>query len=173
MADDKKSGDDKQSGGDSFDLQRLRQLIRLMEQYDLSEVKLQGGDQKWYLRRGPRDVPAFAVPPPHPLMGVAPPAPQPAAPAGGPPGEPSAADEGLVAIKSPTVGTFYKSAQPGDPAFVKIGDSVRAETIVCIVEAMKVFNQIPADVSGTIAKVLASDGDAVEFGQPLFQVKPA
>ena len=75
-------------------------------------------------------------------------------------------------ITSPTVGTFYGSPQPGDPPFVKVGDRVTPETIVCIVEAMKVFNQIPAEVSGTIHKVLVSDGDAVEFGEALFLVAP-
>jgi acetyl-CoA carboxylase biotin carboxyl carrier protein len=83
----------------------------------------------------------------------------------------TAAGAGLE-IVSPTVGTFYQAAQPGDPPFVKVGDKVRSDTIVCIVEAMKVFNQIPAEVSGTIAKVLVQDGDAVEFGQPLFAVTP-
>ncbi|MGE4004227.1 MAG: acetyl-CoA carboxylase biotin carboxyl carrier protein, partial [Planctomycetaceae bacterium] len=83
-----------------------------------------------------------------------------------------AAEEAAVVIKSPTVGTFYAAPQPGDPPFVKVGDRVAPETIVCIVEAMKVFNQIPAEVSGSITKVLVNTGDAVEFGQPLFQVKP-
>ena len=70
------------------------------------------------------------------------------------------------------MGTFYQSSSPGDAAFVKVGDVVKADTVVCIVEAMKVFNQIPAGVSGTISRILVADGDAVEYGQPLFQVTP-
>jgi acetyl-CoA carboxylase biotin carboxyl carrier protein len=77
----------------------------------------------------------------------------------------------VFVIKSPTVGTFYESPSPGEPAFVKIGSVVKAESVVCIIEAMKVFNQIPAEVNGTITAVLAKNGDAVEFGQPLFHVR--
>lgn len=169
--------DQEKSAGESFDLDRLKQLIRLMEKHDLTEVKLQGGDQKWVLRRGtPGSVVPGAWGPP--AGGFPPYPPLPPTVAGDPPSQspagtaPPASDEGLVEITSPTVGTFYASPQPGDPPFVKVGDRVSPETVVCIVEAMKVFNQIPAEVSGTIAKVLVKDGDAVEFGQALFLVKP-
>ncbi|MDA7504034.1 acetyl-CoA carboxylase biotin carboxyl carrier protein, partial [bacterium] len=108
------------------------------------------------------------------------PAPVAAAVSGAPAPAPSAAqpaaaassDEGLIEVKSPTVGTFYQSPTPNDPAFVKVGDEVGKETVVCIVEAMKVMNQIPADTTGTIAKILLKDGDAVQYGQVLFLVKP-
>lgn len=73
-------------------------------------------------------------------------------------------------IKSPTVGTFYTSPTPDDPPFVSVGSKVTADTVVCIVEAMKVMNQIPAEVNGTITEVLVKDGEAIEFGQPLFRV---
>ncbi len=156
--------------GESFDLDRLKQLVRLMEKHDLTEVKLEGGDQKWVLRRGGTNNLAPGHPGPLPVAYA--PVPQyPGGPAEVAP-EASATDEGLVEITSPTVGTFYSSPQPGDPPFVKVGDRVSSETVVCIVEAMKVFNQIPAEVGGTIVKVLVNDGDAVEFGQTLFQVKP-
>lgn len=90
------------------------------------------------------------------------------------PAEPAAGttDAGLIEITSPTVGTFYGAPQPGDPPFVSVGDRVTPEKVVCIVEAMKVFNQIPAEVSGTVRQILIQDGDAVEFGQALFRVKP-
>ncbi len=164
--------------GESFDLDRLKQLIRLMEKHDLTEVKLEGGDQKWVLRRGGTNNLAPGHSGPLPVAYA--PVPQAPGPSEGPPPsgpaevapEAPATDEGLVEITSPTVGTFYASPQPGDPPFVKVGDRVSSETVVCIVEAMKVFNQIPAEVSGTIVKALANDGDAVEFGQALFQVKP-
>jgi acetyl-CoA carboxylase biotin carboxyl carrier protein len=164
--------DKDKSDAQSFDLDRIKQLIRLMEKHDLREVKLEGGDQKWVLKRGAQ-MPAFMASPgfiPPPMTAAPSAATAPSADAAVP--RERAADDGLVEIVSPTVGTFYQSAQPGDPAFVKVGDKVRAETIVCIVEAMKVFNQIPAEVNGTIAKVLVQDGAAVEFGQPLFAVTP-
>ncbi len=168
--------DDTKSGGDSFDLERLKQLVRLMEKHDLTEVKLEGVDQKWVLRRGPQGTGAFPPQAYHmpgpPLMMPAVAAPHVATGNGGG-GEATVAADNLLAIKSPTVGTFYQSPEPGDPPFVKPGDSVRPDTTVCIVEAMKVFNQIPAEVTGTIVEVLVENGEPVEFGQPLFKVKPA
>jgi len=158
---------------ESFDLDKLQQLVEMMEKHDLREVKLSKGGQKWILRRGPQEV--VQVPA---AMNMMPPAAMPAAPAQAPAApaaeaaEAPTADAGTIEIVSPTVGTFYSSPQPGDPPFVKVGDTVRPDTVVCIVEAMKVFNQIPAEVSGTISKVLVNDGDPVEFGQALFLVKP-
>jgi acetyl-CoA carboxylase biotin carboxyl carrier protein len=161
-------------GTDQFDVESLRQLLELMEKYDVREYKQQRGETRYVLRRGVQTVPAampmaYAAPPAAP----APVAAAPVAAAAGPaaPAAP-ASDENLVEIKSPTVGTFYQSPTPGEPAFVKVGDTVSPETTVCIVEAMKLFNRIPAKVSGTIVKVLLADGAAVEFGQPMFLVKP-
>jgi len=85
---------------------------------------------------------------------------------------PEPKNDGTVTINSPTVGTFYSSPTPDDPPFVSVGSAVLPETVVCIVEAMKVFNQIPAEVSGTVVEVLAKNGDSVEFGQRLFRVRP-
>ena len=76
-----------------------------------------------------------------------------------------------MVIKSPTVGTFYTSPTPDDPPFVNVGTKVQQDTVVCLVEAMKVFNQIPAETNGTIVEVLVNSGDAVEFDQPLFRVQ--
>lgn len=101
-----------------------------------------------------------AVPAPVAAPAAAPAPPTEAAPA---------ADAGPV-IKSPTVGTFYASPGPDDPPFVSVGSKVGSDTIVCIVEAMKVFNQIPAEMNGTITEILVKDGEAVEFGQPLFRI---
>ena len=167
-----------QSNEDSFDLDQLKQLIRLMEKYDLTEVKLQGGQQKWVLRRGqqggtvghtPVGMPPMASAP----VPVSPPAAQAVpAPAEGVAASEASADDGLIEITSPTVGTYYGAPQPGDPPFVKVGDRVSPESVVCIVEAMKVFNQIPAEVTGTVRQILVQEGDAVDFGQALFRVKP-
>ena len=89
--------------------------------------------------------------------------------------EPAAAseDEGLVPIESPMVGTFYAKASPEKPAFVSVGDSVGEDTTVCLIEAMKIFNEIKAGQSGTVVKVLVENGAAVEFGQPMLLIKPA
>jgi acetyl-CoA carboxylase biotin carboxyl carrier protein len=159
---------DQSSSGDPFDLERIQQLVELMEQHNLREVKLKRGDQVWILRRGgaetPMPVPTFV---PQQIATPAQTALQQAAPAAKP-----ASDEGFAAIKSPTVGTFYSAPQPGDPPFVKVGDKVQHDTVVCLVEAMKFFNQVQAEVAGIITKILVHEGDPVEFGQPLFQVRP-
>ena len=158
------------SGNTPFDLDRLQQLVEMMEKHGLSEVNLRRGDEQWRLRRGAREVVQAAPPPmPYPM-----PAAQPAAhagPASTPAATPAEAS-GLIDIKSPTVGTFYASPSPGEPAFVTVGSAVTPETIVCLLEAMKVFNQIPSEVSGTIAAILVKSGDAIEFGQALFRVRP-
>ncbi len=156
-------------GGAPFDLTRLRELVEMMEQHGLTEVSLQRGEEKWRLRRGPTEMPMSAMPftvSPHPVAPAATAAQAPAATPAAP------ADIGLLVIKSPTVGTFYSSPSPDDPPFVSVGSRVQADTIVCIVEAMKVFNQIPAELSGTVVEVLVNSGDSVEFGQPLFSVRP-
>ena len=154
------------SGDGPFDLARLKQLVEMMESHDLTEVHLRRGDEQWRLKRGPREVVqavpqqfAFSAPP------AAMPAPTIAA-------APVAEAPGLIDIKSPTVGTFYAQQSPTDPPFVSVGSVVTPETIVCLIEAMKVFNQIPAEVNGTIAAILVKSGDPVEFGQLLYRVKP-
>lgn len=165
--------DNAPTGDAPFDLGKLQQLVEMMEKHSLTEIHLRRGDEQWRLRRGPQEVyhavPQIA-PQPAPMALPAAPAaagPSPAAAAAAP-----AENSGLIDIKSPTVGTFYGSPSPGEPTFISVGSTVTPETIVCLIEAMKVFNQIPAEVSGTIAAILVKNGDAVEFGQPLFRVKP-
>jgi len=154
-----------------FDLDRLRQLVEMMEKYGLTEVSLRRGDEQWRLRRGAslEMAPPAGIPYPVPQAPVLPAAP--AAPAAAAEAKP-AVDSSLLVIKSPTVGTFYATPSPDDPPYVTVGSKVQPDTIVCTVEAMKVFNQIPAEVSGTIVEVLVNSGDSVEFGQPLFRVRP-
>lgn len=154
---------------DPFDLEKLRELIALMEEHGLSEIDLRRQDQRCRLRRGPEEVmqmvPAAGFsPPPLPL-------PAPPAPSGAAPAAPVPDNKDSVSIKSPTVGTFYEAPSPGDPPFVAVGSKIAADSVVCIIEAMKVFNQITADVNGTITELLVKNGDAVEFGQPLFRVR--
>lgn len=156
-----------------FDLDKLRELIGLMETHGLTEIDLRRGDQRWQLRRGPNEVVQMVPAASYASAPVAPPAsvtPQAAAPAAPPPSKP-AEDPNTMAIKSPTVGTFYEAASPGDAPFVSVGSKVTQESVVCIIEAMKVFNQITADINGTVTEVLVKNGDAVEFGQPLFRVR--
>jgi acetyl-CoA carboxylase biotin carboxyl carrier protein len=162
------------SNQDIFDVRKIRRLVELMKEHDLCEIDLQQGDVKIQLRRSNAGVIGGAV-------GAAPvvyaaPAPvvsagtQPSQAAAAPAGAGSDASDHTVLIKSPMVGTFYSSPDPESPPYVKVGDHVGAETTVCIVEAMKVFNQIPAEISGRIVSVLVESGESVEFGQPLFKV---
>ncbi|MBA4031490.1 MAG: acetyl-CoA carboxylase biotin carboxyl carrier protein [Planctomyces sp.] len=160
------------TSGEPFDLQKLQQLFELMEKHDLSEVNLKNGPEHIRLRRGSSTVTVAA---PAPVYAPAPAAPAPSAAPAAPAaasGAAPASEAGLIQIKSPTVGTFYTSPTPEDPVFVSVGATVGPQTIVCIIEAMKVFNQIPAEVTGTIAAVLVKNGDPVEYGQPLFSVRP-
>ncbi len=163
---------DKSPSTGSFDLDRVRELIEMMETHGVTEVNLRKADERWVLRRGPAEVinmmaPGGYAPPPN--YAPAPQAHHAPVPQAAAPSTPAAVD-GPV-IKSPTVGTFYAAPSPGEATFVKVGSVVKSDTVVCVIEAMKVFNQIPAEISGTITEVLVNNGDAVEYGQPLFRVK--
>ncbi len=154
-----------------IDIRKLKELVRLMVENELSELDLRDQEETVTIRRGSDGVPAVSG---QPIMYGAPPAPAPAAAAPSAPADSggSSGDEGLVAIESPMVGTFYSKPDPDSDAFTSVGASVSADSVVCIVEAMKVFNEIKAGSGGTVAKVCVKDGDAVEFGQPLFMIKP-
>ena len=165
--------DDASSPSESFNLDKLKELIQLMETHGLTEVELCGANEQWKLKRGGHEqvvyaAPAVAAPP---AAAVAAPQVAAAAPAAAAPAAAPVASN-LLEIKSPTVGTYYMAPTPEDPAFVEVGSRVQPDTVVCTVEAMKVFNQITADCSGTIAEVLVKNGDPVEHGQPLFRVQP-
>ena len=159
--------------GDSFDLDRIRKLLQLMEKFDVSEINLQNDDESWKIRRGPRV--AFA--PPSPPAGYAMPMPTAPVPApvaaGNPAAVAAAAAPTGITINAPTVGTFYSAASPEDAPFVTVGTVVKPDTVICMIEAMKVFNQILAEKSGHIVEILGENGDAVGFGQPLFRIEPA
>jgi len=149
--------------GDIFDVKKVRQLIELMKEHELSELDLKQANNRVRIRRG-GEVVAYSAPAAAVAESVAP-----AGPAGG--GEPAAPDRTVV-IKSPMVGTFYKASGPDSAPFVKVGDRIGPEKTVCIVEAMKVFNEIPAGVSGQVVAILVENGAPVEFGQPLIKVDP-
>ena len=153
-----------QQSFDVFDVRKIRKLISLMQENDLTEIDLKHADSAVRIKRGGEvasySAPAIAQP-------VAPAAPaEPAAPTQ------SAEEARMVVIKSPMVGTFYSASSPDAPPFAKVGDHIGPEKTVCIVEAMKVFNEIPAGVSGQIVSILVENGAPVEFGQPLIKVDP-
>jgi acetyl-CoA carboxylase biotin carboxyl carrier protein len=151
-----------------MDIEKLRELVQLMVENELSEVDIRDGEDRISLKRGPSGAVMMTPPPqqtaPAPSAG---PAPTPTeAPADPPP-----ADD-LIAITSPMVGTFYAAPAPDADPLIAVGDTIGDETVVCIVEAMKVMNEIKAECRGSITKILVENGDAVEYGQPLFMVKP-
>ncbi|MCP4834379.1 MAG: acetyl-CoA carboxylase biotin carboxyl carrier protein [Phycisphaera sp.] len=158
-----------------MDIRKLKELVRLMVANDLTELDLRDDQQQVTVKRGGSEQAPIVQQVP---VAAAPVAPAAAAPAAAPPAPPapSAApseDEGLIPIESPMVGTFYAKASPEKPPFVSVGDSISEDTTVCLIEAMKIFNEIKAGQSGTVAKILIENGDAVEFGQPMILIKPA
>jgi acetyl-CoA carboxylase biotin carboxyl carrier protein len=155
-------------GGDIFDVKRIRRLIELMNEFELAEVDLRQAEQRIRLRKGGEPLIVSSPAASHPL--AAPPSNNPVAEVTA--AKPAAEDSRLTIIKSPVVGTFYTSSGPDSAPFVKVGDHVGPTTTVCIIEAMKVFNEIPAETSGKIVAVLVENGNAVEYGQPLFKVDP-
>ena len=155
------------ASGDVFDVKKIRRLVQLMKDHDLAEVDLEQGEQRIRLRRNAGGEVVYQ----QPVQATAP-MPMPAVATESVKSDPpaAAADDSLAIIKSPIVGTFYASSGPDADPFVKVGDHVCPDSTICIVEAMKVFNEIPAEISGKIAAILVANGDPVEFGQPLFKV---
>jgi acetyl-CoA carboxylase biotin carboxyl carrier protein len=159
---------------ENSDLQKIKELIEIMKENDLVEVEIEHDDDKIFLKRAqPQPSAVTAVPivgSNIPLAPVASDQPQ----AFGLEAAASAAQEQeeLVEIKASIVGTFYAAPSPDSDPFVEVDDHVEAQTVVCIIEAMKVMNEIKAETSGTIAEVLVTNGQAVEYGQVLFKVRP-
>ena len=164
-----------------MNLKELKELVEFLVEKDIAEFELERGDLKVRIKR-PADS---AVPPPPqviqiPAAPVAPvvqhmPAFAAATPAPTPPAAAATAaapEAGLHTVKSPIVGTFYEAPSPGSPPFVKVGDQVEAGQVLCIVEAMKLMNEIESDVAGEIVKKFATTGQPVEYGQALFAIRP-
>lgn len=150
-----------------MDLKVIKQVVDLMKRSELSEFEFEEEGFKLRLSRKNGEAQIIQAAP----VAAAPVAAAPtatAAPAAAP-----VEEKGISVIKSPMVGTFYSAASPESPAFAKVGGKVGADSIVCIIEAMKVMNEIQAEMSGTITEVLIENGEAVEYGQPLFKVKTA
>src|SRR5580692_11074185 len=149
-----------------MDVRLLEQIVKMMAVNDLNAVELRDGEKRITLKRGPatNSGPIY-----HTVAAPATAAPPPAAAAAAPVVD---EDAGLKPLKSPMVGTFYAAGSPDAKPFVQVGSTIDDETDVCIIEAMKVFNNIKAETRGTIAKIQVTNGQTVEFGQILFLVKP-
>ncbi len=152
-----------------IDIRKLKELVRLMVTNDLTELDLRDSEEQVTLRRhrlnhvGAPDAPVVVAAP-----AAAPPA------AGGAESSPAAVAEaeGLLTIASPMVGTYYAAPNPDASPFVEVGATITPDTVVCLIEAMKIFNEIKAECAGTLVKALVENGEPVEFGQTLFLVKP-
>lgn len=153
-----------------LDLEEIRALIRLATEAEITELVVDAPHVKVRIRKG-NSAPSAAHPP-DPVVSVSIPRNDAAAPAGAPVA-PAPAATGYVPITAPMVGTFYRAPKPDAPPFVSEGDQVEAGQIVCILEAMKLFNEIPSEVEGRIVRILVENGAPVEFGQPLFLVDPS
>ena len=176
----KSAGKKSEPNSSPMNVSLLEQITRLMRDNDLNTVDVRDGDKRVILKRGAVVAPNASsgmvfthAPVAHHAPAINPGLPPPANTGSASTPAMTDTDAGLVPIKSPMVGTFYTSSSPDAKAFVSVGSEVDEETDVCIIEAMKVFNNIKAEVRGTISKILVSNGETVEFGQPLFLVKPA
>lgn len=160
-----------------MDLSQIQSLIKFVSKSGVNEVELETKDFKINIKAGKGDdaatqivMPAQGYMPPQPAMPAAAPAPAAA------PEKPAAAEEDdskYVTIKSPMIGTFYRSPNPESDVFVNVGDEIGPGKVICIIEAMKLFNEIEAEISGKIVKVLADDASPVEYDQPLLLVDPS
>jgi acetyl-CoA carboxylase biotin carboxyl carrier protein len=150
-----------------MDLRKLKTLIDLVSESNISELEIAEADGKVRIVKAPNTLPAPAAPAAAAAHSTASPAPTSPLPAAAPEAK---AITGHI-VKSPMVGTFYRSASPGADSFVEIGSVVKSGEPVCIIEAMKIMNEIEADSAGTIREILCENGQAVEFGQPLFIIE--
>ena len=161
-----------------MNLTQIQDLIKFVAKSGVSEVEIEQKDFKITIKTpaGKKEVQVIAAPAPaYAPAPTAAPAPAIAAPAAAAPSPAAApaADSKYVTIKAPMIGTFYRSSGPGKPVFVNVGDEVKPGKTICIIEAMKLFNEIESDVAGKIVKVLVDDAKPVEYDQPLFLVDPA
>ncbi len=159
-----------------MDLKQIHELIKIVNKSNIGEISIEDKDGKVTIKQKEEQVVTVAAPAPQ-VYNVAPPAPvaqaaapQVAAPA---PSTPAPAASNTITIKSPMIGTFYRKSGPDKPVFAEVGTEVTPGKVVCIIEAMKLFNEIESEIKGTIVKVLVEDASPVEYDQPLFEVQPA
>jgi acetyl-CoA carboxylase biotin carboxyl carrier protein len=155
-----------------MDFKQIQELIKIINKSNIGEISVEEKDFKITIKQKEEQI-HTVVAAPAPIQTAAP-APvaavQPAATAAAPPAAPKA--DNLITIKSPMIGTFYRRSSPDKPLFAEVGDEVNPGKVVCIIEAMKLFNEIESEVSGKIVKVLVEDASPVEYDQPLFLVEP-
>ncbi|WP_298302582.1 acetyl-CoA carboxylase biotin carboxyl carrier protein [Hydrotalea sp.] len=165
-----------------MDLKQIHELIKIINKSNIGEISIEDKDGKVTIKQKEEQVITMAAPPQQVYNVAAPvaapvavtpsPSAAPAAPAT--PAAPKPTDDSkLLTIKSPMIGTFYRKSAPGKPNFVEVGSEVEVGSVVCIIEAMKLFNEIESEVKGTIVKVLVEDSTPVEYDQPLFLVQPS
>jgi len=151
-----------------MDIRKVKKLIELLEESGISELEISEGEESVRISRHPRTAPPAATPaPPAPAVALAPPAPQLPATAAGE-HKPRNDDQ---TITSPMVGTYYSASAPGAKPFIELGMEIKVGQILCIIEAMKMMNQIESDKTGRVTAILAKNGEPVEFGQPLFVIE--
>lgn len=166
-----------------MEYKQIQELIKAINKSNISELSIEEGDFKITIKQAQSisETQFVAVQAPQMPMAMPQAAPQPAAiaaPSAAPttpaaPQAPAAAADNLVTIKSPMIGTFYRSPGPDKPVFVNVGDEIKQGQVICIVEAMKLFNEIESEINGKIVKVLVEDASPIEYDQPLFLVEPA
>ena len=160
-----------------MDLKCIQELIKAVNKSELSELSIKDGEFEITIKQTPGGQILVQAPQPIAQQVAMAPAPVAAAPAAEAPAAaaPAAApaSDKTVTVKSPMIGTFYRSAKPGEPPFISVGDTINVGQHICIIEAMKLFNEIESEVSGKVVKILADDASPVEYDQPLFQVEPA
>ena len=155
-----------------MDLKQLKEILQILEEKEITEFELEEEGMKLRIRKAAAASPNHAAPPAAPLVAAAPHA---APPAPGPAAAPPAAapeEDDLVLVRSPMVGTFFRSPDPNSPPFVNTGDRVKVGQVLCIIEAMKLMNEIEAEVAGEVVKVHHDNGQPVQYGEPLFTLRP-
>ncbi len=151
-----------------MDVEKIKELVELMKANDLSELEVVDGQTRIILKRGGEHPQVVSMPAMIPATG----APSTSAPGQGQAESAESATSSYKEVKSPIVGTFYAAPSPNAEVFVKVGDKVTEDTVICIIEAMKVMNEIKSEISGVVRKILVENGTAVEYDQPLFLVEP-
>lgn len=150
-----------------MDIRKVKKLIELLDESGIAEIEITEGEESVRISRVSRMQPPEQFAPAYPPPPAAPP---PAAPAAAPAAAPSEPEDDGYVVTAPMVGTFYSASSPGSPPFVQVGDRVKQGDVLCIVEAMKMMNQIEAEVSGTVKAVKVQNGEPVEYGQVLFVI---
>ena len=157
-----------------LDHDQLRELLTFLGESDIQELRLEGEDFRLVVRRNlPTAAPTAEAAPPLPVVTAAAPTPPVPVAAAAPSPPPPSSRSDLQPLTAPMVGTFYRSPAPGEPAFVELGSRIQAGQPVCILEAMKLMNELEADISGEVVEILVESGTPVEFGQVLMRIRPA